>query len=81
MPRLAGRVLGWPLASKPSSTCAAAMSGTIFAAGASRSSLPCSTSCMAPAAVMALVIDAIHMTVSTLIGAGWPSTRLPNAPS
>src|SRR5213594_218671 len=36
---------------------------------------------MAAAAVMALVIDAIHTTVSMVIGAFPPSSRLPKAPS
>jgi len=36
---------------------------------------------MAAVAVMALVIEAIHTTVSRVIGASWPSARLPKAPS
>src|SRR5262245_60758847 len=50
-------------------------------AGASSASLPRSTSCMAAAPVTALVIEAIHITVSAVMSAGWPSTRLPKAPS
>jgi hypothetical protein len=36
---------------------------------------------MAAVPVMALVIDAIHTTESTLIAASRPSSRLPKAPS
>ena len=36
---------------------------------------------MAAVAVMALVIDAIQTTESTVIGASLPSSRLPKAPS
>ena len=36
---------------------------------------------MAAVAVMALVIDAIQTTVSSVIGASLPSSRRPNAPS
>jgi len=49
--------------------------------GASSASLPSSTCYMAPAAVIALVIDAIQKTVSTVIAAGLPISRLPKAPS
>ena len=50
-------------------------------AGASSSSLPRSTSCMAAAPVIALVIEAIHATVSGVMSAGSPSTRLPKPAS
>src|SRR5262249_15298867 len=40
-----------------------------------------STSCMAAVAVIALVIEAIHTTVSSVIGASLPSSRRPTAPS
>jgi hypothetical protein len=50
-------------------------------AGRSRESLPCSTSCIAAAPVMALVMDAIQTTVSTVMAASLPSSRLPKAPS
>jgi hypothetical protein len=36
---------------------------------------------MAAVAVTAFVIDAIQTTVSSVIGAFLPSSRLPNAPS
>ena len=42
----AGRSFGSPLASKPSSTCGAARSGSTLPIGSSSESLPCSTSCM-----------------------------------
>src|SRR5947199_6466048 len=64
---LAGRSFGSPLASKPSSTCGAARSGSTLPIGASSESLPCSTSCMAPAAVIALVIEAIQNTLSGIV--------------
>ena len=53
------------------------MSGT----GASSASLPCSTSCIAATEVMALVIEAMRKTLSSVIGSGWSSARRPNAPS
>ena len=43
---LAGRSFGSPLASKPSSTCGVARSGSSLPIGSSSESLPCSTSCM-----------------------------------
>jgi hypothetical protein len=43
--------------------------------------LPASTCCIAAAAVIALVIDAIQKTVSRVIAAGLPMSRLPKAPS
>ena len=49
-------------------------------AGSSRESLPCSTICMAANPVTALVIDAIHITVSGVIAVPDPRTRLPKAP-
>ncbi len=79
--RFGARSRGLPAASKPSSTRAAPSSGTTSAAGRSRESLPRSTSCMAAAAVIALVIEAIHTTVSRVIGAGLPISRWPKAPS
>src|SRR5207253_6612191 len=62
-------------------TCAFARPGASWLAGASRASLPRSTSCMAAVAVMALVIEAIHTTVSSVMGASLPSSRRPKAPS
>src|SRR5262249_5325556 len=56
-------------------------SGTTLLAGPSSSSLPLSTSCIAAVPVMAFVIDAIHTTVSSVIEASLPSSRLPKAPS
>ena len=53
------------------------MSGT----GPSTFSLPCSTSCMAAVEVMALVIEAMRKTVSSVIAVLSPSARTPNAPS
>ena len=79
--RLGGRRIGLPPASKPSSTCADPSSGTVALAGCSRLSLPCSTSCIAAAAVIALVMDAIHTTESRVIGVFVLRSRLPNAPS
>ena len=38
--------------------------------GASSLSLPCSTSCMAAEPTKGLVMEAIHITVSKVIGAG-----------
>ena len=78
--RFAGRNLGWPEGSKPSSTCGAESSGKTSAICRSSASLPCSTSCMAAAEVMALVIEAIQNTVSVLIAASSASARRPNAP-
>ena len=78
--RFAGRSLGSPLASKPSSTCGAAMSGSTLPIGSSSESLPCSTSCMAPAPVTALVIEAIQNTLSGVIASDFERSRLPNAP-
>jgi len=43
--------------------------------------LPRSTSCIAAVVVMALVMEAIHTTVSSAIGACLPISRVPNAPS
>ena len=79
--RLGARSRGFPAASKPSSTLAAASSGTISLAGRSRLSLPRSTSCIAAVAVIALVMDAIQTTESSVMGAGLPRSRLPKAPS
>lgn len=76
----AGRSFGSPLASKPSSTWGAARSGKSFPIGASSDSLPCSTSCIAPAAVTAFVIEAIQNTLSSVIASGLDKSRLPNAP-
>jgi len=79
--RLGARSRGWPAGSNPSSTLADNRAGTTSLAGRSRLSLPRSTSCMAAVPVMALVIDAIQTTESTVIGASLPSSRLPKAPS
>jgi hypothetical protein len=43
--------------------------------------LPRSTSCIAAVAVIALVIEAIQTTVSSVIGAALPISRWPKAPS
>jgi hypothetical protein len=67
--------------SQPSSTLSSAHSGRISATGVSRLMLPFSTSCMAAVDVTALVIDAIRNTVSSVIGAGSPRARTPDAPS
>ena len=67
--RFGARSVGWPAASKPSSTCTFASCGTTVCAGRSRSSLPLSTSCIAAVVVMAFVIDAIQTTVSSVIDA------------
>jgi len=48
--------------------------------GRSRSSLPLSTCCIAAVVVMALVIEAIQNTLSTVMGGPAGSPRLPNAP-
>jgi hypothetical protein len=53
------------------------MSGT----GASRASLPSSTSCIAATEVMALVIEAMRKALSSVIGSGRSSARRPKAPS
>jgi hypothetical protein len=57
-----------------------ASSGTT-GGGPPRESLPRSTSCIAAAPVIAFVIEAIHTTVSRVIGAGLPISRWPKAPS
>jgi hypothetical protein len=49
--------------------------------GSSSSSLPCSTSCIAATEVMALAIEAMRKTLSSVIGSGWSRARRPNAPS
>ncbi len=46
-----------------------------------RGILPCSTSFIAQAAVIALVIEAIHTTVSVVIGVPAATSRMPKAPS
>ena len=79
--RLAGRSFGAPLASKPSSTWGDPSPGSTFGNGSSSFSRPCSTSCIAATDVIALVIDAIRKTVSSVIGALSSSDRGPNAPS
>ena len=79
--RLAGRSRGEPSAAKPSSTCTLPSSGSTVAIGPSSDSLPCSTSCMAQAPVMALVIEAIQTTVSAVIGAPEVVSRTPEPPA
>ena len=76
----AARSFGSPLASKPSSTWGEARSGSTLPIGASSESLPCSTSCMAAAPVMALVIEAIQNTLSGVMASSLDRSRLPNAP-
>ena len=49
--------------------------------GDSRSSLPCSTSCITQAPVIALVIDAMLQTVSSVIATPLPISRSPKAAS
>ena len=78
--RLAGRNLGSPEGSKPSSTCGDASSGSTSAIGRSSASLPCSTSCIAAVDVIAFVIEAIQNTVSVVIADPSGSARRPNAP-
>jgi hypothetical protein len=68
-------------ASKPSRTWCEPSVGSMSGTGASSASLPCSTSCIAATEVMALVIEAMRKTLSSVIGSGWPSARRPNAPS
>ena len=79
--RLGARSLGLPSASKPSRTWALPISGAYFSAGASRSSLPSSTSCRTAVPVIALVVEKIANTESVVMSASWPRTRLPAAPS
>ena len=79
--QVGARNMGSPLLSKPSSTCALASHGIISEAGASRSSLPCSTNCIAAAPVIALVIEKIAPTVSVVIATPVPIVRSPAAPS
>jgi hypothetical protein len=76
--RFAARSFGKPLSSKPSNTCDAT-SGSSVPIGASSESLPCSTNCIAPVAVTALVIEAIQNTLSGVIASALPRARLPNA--
>ena len=76
----AGRSFGSPLASKPSSTCGLARSGSSLPIGSSSESLPCSTSCMPAALVIALVMEAIQNTLSAVMASSLPRSRLPNAP-
>ena len=78
--RRAGRVRGLPSSSNlrgPERRRAARSPRT---PAASRSSRPCSTSCIAAAPVIALVIDAIQPTVSGVISSPPPATRSPNPP-
>ena len=65
--------------SQPSRTLSAAASGSQVEIGESRSSLPCSTSCIAQAPVIALVIEAMLQTVSSVIATPEPSFRSPKA--
>ena len=58
-----------------------AAAGAHFEIGLVRSSLPCSTSCMAAVPVIALVMEAMLKTVSAVMAAAPPSARTPNAPS
>ena len=81
MARRGARRIGLPSASKPSSTWMDASSGRTSAAGASRSSNPRSTSCSAATEVIALVMDAIQNTESSLIAASAAMSRRPNAPA
>jgi hypothetical protein len=78
---LGARSRGLPLASNPSITWTLPRNGMTFPAGASSDSLPRSTSCIAAVPVIALVIEAIHTTVSGVIEAGLPISRTPKAPS
>jgi hypothetical protein len=73
------RNCGTPRASKPESTSGEASVGSMFAAGSSSLSLPCSTSCIAATDVNSLTIEATRNTVSIDIFA--PMSRTPNAPS
>ena len=76
----AGRSFGAPEASNPSSTCGEARSGNSLPIGSSSESLPCSTSCMPAAVVIALVMEAIQNTLSTVMASSLVRSRLPNAP-
>ena len=73
---LAGRSFGSPLASNPSSTCGLARSGSSLPIGSSSESLPCSTSCMPAAAVIALVIEAIQNTLSAVMASSLDEVAL-----
>ena len=72
---------GWPLESQPVKSFTPASSGKNLAAGSSSVSLPCSTSCMAAAPTMGLVIEASQNTVSGVIATPRPSARSPKAAS
>jgi hypothetical protein len=79
--RFGARSLGSPRSSKPSMTWSRPMSGAYSFAGASRSSLPSSTSCSAAVPVMALVVEKMAKTVSAVIASGPSRRRTPAAPS
>ena len=67
--------------SKPSSTWRSANSGRYWSTGASRSSLPRSTSWSAAVVVTIFVIEAIRNIVSGVTGSLAPTARGPAAPS
>ena len=79
--RFGGRRMGSPLPAKPSSTWTSPRNGQTSPAGPSRLRRPRSTCCMATAPVIAFVMEAIHTTVSLVIGAPVSVLRSPNAPS
>ena len=67
--------------SHPANTLSSAACGIhLVIAKKSRSSLPCSTSCIAQAPVIALVIEAMLQTVSSVIATTPPISRSPKAP-
>ncbi len=77
---LAGRSCGVS-PSNPVSTGRSANSGRYSRTGASRFRLPRSTSWRAAVVVTILVIDAIRIIVSGVIGSSAAAERLPAAPS
>ena len=76
---LAGRVVTVPSAPMPTRTSLRAISGTMSAAGVSRPNFPRSTICIAAAPVMALVMEAIQITLSDCSVPAAPSKIVPSA--
>jgi hypothetical protein len=79
--RLGARRIGSPAASKPSITFSVPIPGAYWLAGASRSSLPSSTSCSAAVAVIALVVENSAKTSSVVMAVSPSIRRTPAAPS
>jgi hypothetical protein len=75
-----GRRIGLPEESNPSRIWRVPSSGRCFAAGSSSVNLPCSTSCIAPTDVIALVMEAMEKMDSGVIGTPETESRVPNAP-